>query len=333
MGKNKAWDALVNPKSDVGNDFDQWAREHGYSESTYAGKYEKDTGVPVNSGSAFDWSTGTRKSYIGAEQLYAMYENQATGYNGSAGGGSSGSGGDRGAGGAQAPVTVNGLPAPGQDAYSQKMLTMSTGKYDASDPSYLWRFNEGQRALERSAAAKGQLGSGNVMQELVGYGQGMASTEYAAEFDRMMRAAGLVTTQYDSAIKALASMANIDYNKGMLGVANRNADANMVSAQASGINASTNSRQQRFGEDLQAGKDAAGRDALYQMYSQPTQQSVSQPETRYVSTQYVPAGTASAEYSGSRNGTDSLGNSYSGGSWSSSSGGGGKWSNGSYSGD
>lgn len=328
---SKAWDAAVNPKSNVGTDFDQWARIHGYSESGYAGKYEKDTGQKTYDGQwTFGGGGAPIKSYIGAEQLYAMYEKQAGGYNGGGSGGSSGSGGDRGAGGPQAPVTVNGLPAPGQDAYSQKLLSMSTGKYDASDPSYKWRFDEGQRALERSHAAKGLNFSGNVATALVGYGQGMASTEYAAEFDRMMRAAGLVTTQYDSAIKGLAAMANIDYNRGMLAVANRNADANMVSASAAGVNAGTNSRQQRFGESVQAGKDAAGRDALYQMYSQPTQQQASSPSSSDSGGSYYTTYTSVPSYSGS--GTDSLGNANSGGSWSSSSGGGGTWSNGSYQG-
>jgi len=183
--------------------------------------------------------------------------------------------------GLSTPATVSNVPTPSEDAYSKRMLAMSTGKFDATDPSYQWRFNEGQRALERSAAAKGQLGSGNIMQELVSYGQGMASTEYAAEFDRMLRASQHATTQYDSAIKGLASMAGIDYNRGMLSVAGRNADANMLgaqasmrSAEASVANAGTNqansnisANNQRYLQELQSGKDAAAQDALWKMYN------------------------------------------------------------------
>jgi len=76
-------------------------------------------------------------------------------------------------------------------------------------------------------------------------------------------------------------MANIDYNSGMLDVANRNADANMLGSQASmrgaeaqWANAGTNETNsslslntQRYAQDLQAGKDEAARDALWKMSS------------------------------------------------------------------
>lgn len=330
--KNRAWDQLTNPKAPtreslLSDIYSSIATQESYEAiaASDQGKsgFEMSPTRGDNARNSVIQEASRRNSLI---NLYKLMGDSSYG-----GGSGSGEAGDRGAGGPQAPVTVTGMPAPGQDAYSQKMLSMSTGKYDASDPSYKWRFDEGQRALERSHAAKGLNFSGNVATALVGYGQGMASTEYAAEFDRMMKAAGLVTTQYDSAIRGLAAMANIDYNRGMLSVANRNADANMVSAQASGINAGTNSRQQRFGESVQAGKDAAGRDALYQMYSQPTQQSapVSSSSSNSGGSYYTTYSTP--PYSSS--GTDSLGNANSGGSWSSSSGGGGEWSNGSYSGD
>lgn len=46
-----------------------------------------------------------------------------------------------------------------------------------NDPSYQFRLGQGQQAIERSNAAKGMLGSGNVLAELAKYGQGMASEE------------------------------------------------------------------------------------------------------------------------------------------------------------
>lgn len=46
-----------------------------------------------------------------------------------------------------------------------------------NDPSYQFRLGQGEQAINRSAAAKGMLGSGNVLAELAKYGQGMASEE------------------------------------------------------------------------------------------------------------------------------------------------------------
>ena len=56
--------------------------------------------------------------------------------------------------------------------------------------AYKFRFNQGQQAVERSAAARGMLNSGNTLAELARYGQGMASDEYGREFDRLNSATG-----------------------------------------------------------------------------------------------------------------------------------------------
>lgn len=129
-----------------------------------------------------------------------------------------------------------GVTGPGQSSYDTALQKMMTGAFDSADPSYKWRFDQGQQAVERSAAAKGLLGSGNVLQELMSYGQGMASTEYAAQFDRLMKGSQNATSQYDAAIKGLSAMAGIQYNQGMLGVAQENAATNRFSAQANAAN-------------------------------------------------------------------------------------------------
>jgi len=59
------------------------------------------------------------------------------------------------------------------------------------DPSYQFRFAEGQRALERSAAANGGLLSGGFGRALTRYGQDYASTEYANIYNRIANIAGL----------------------------------------------------------------------------------------------------------------------------------------------
>lgn len=52
------------------------------------------------------------------------------------------------------------------------------------DPGYDFRMAEGQKALERSAAARGGLQSGGMMKALTRYGQGVASEEYGNAYNR-----------------------------------------------------------------------------------------------------------------------------------------------------
>lgn len=60
----------------------------------------------------------------------------------------------------------------------------------ANTNAYKFRFNQGQQALERSAAARGMLNSGNTLAALADYGQGQASQEYGDEFNRLSQAVG-----------------------------------------------------------------------------------------------------------------------------------------------
>lgn len=53
-----------------------------------------------------------------------------------------------------------------------------------NDPSYQFRLQQGQDAIESSAAARGGLLSGATMKALQGYGQDMASQEYQNAFNR-----------------------------------------------------------------------------------------------------------------------------------------------------
>ncbi len=53
-----------------------------------------------------------------------------------------------------------------------------------NDPNYQWRFNEGQRALEHAASAKGMTRGTNHMRDLIAYGQGTASNEVQNAYNR-----------------------------------------------------------------------------------------------------------------------------------------------------
>lgn len=55
------------------------------------------------------------------------------------------------------------------------------------DPGYDFRLSEGQKALQRSAAARGVAQTGGFAKALTNYAQGAASQEYANAFDRYMR--------------------------------------------------------------------------------------------------------------------------------------------------
>jgi hypothetical protein len=53
-----------------------------------------------------------------------------------------------------------------------------------TDPGYAFRLAEGQKALERSAAARGGLLSGSMLKGTQRFGQGLASQEYASAYER-----------------------------------------------------------------------------------------------------------------------------------------------------
>jgi hypothetical protein len=60
-----------------------------------------------------------------------------------------------------------------------------------TDPGYQFRFNEGMRGLEGSAAARGGLLSGGFGRKAIRYGQDFASNEYTNIYNRVSNIAGL----------------------------------------------------------------------------------------------------------------------------------------------
>lgn len=95
------------------------------------------------------------------------------------------------------------------DIYRDRLAEMSTGEFNPNDPSYKFRFEQGQQALERSLAARGMLNSGNAAIELQQYGQQAASQEYGAQFDRMLKGLAGVSSQYDTQMQRLMAMAGV----------------------------------------------------------------------------------------------------------------------------
>jgi hypothetical protein len=109
--------------------------------------------------------------------------------------------------------------------YEQRLQQLVNDPNSISDSNaYKFRFNQGQQALERSAAAKGMLGSGNTLAALAQYGQGMASDEYGAEVGRL----GALSGQRDTYNLGLKGLANSEY--GMRAGADQNRGALALSA-------------------------------------------------------------------------------------------------------
>ena len=95
------------------------------------------------------------------------------------------------------------------------------------DPGYQFRLNEGLKALDRQAAARGGLISGNAMKAASRYGQDYASNEYTNAFNRYQ-------TERNAQLNPLQSLAGVGQSAtNYLG----NAAQNMGQAQAQGAQA------------------------------------------------------------------------------------------------
>lgn len=67
----------------------------------------------------------------------------------------------------------------------------NTAQFIQQDPGYAFRFAEGQKALERNAAARGGFISGRALKEATRYGQEMGSQEFGNAYNRMAGLAAL----------------------------------------------------------------------------------------------------------------------------------------------
>jgi hypothetical protein len=109
-----------------------------------------------------------------------------------------------------------------------RMGTGFTGQVDLTqDPGYAFRLEQGQKALERSAAARGGLISGNTGGALQQFGQGLASQEYQNAYNRAL-------TQYNTTA-ALAGIGQTATNQ--LGAAGQNYAMNAGNAYGAGAQA------------------------------------------------------------------------------------------------
>jgi hypothetical protein len=113
------------------------------------------------------------------------------------------------------------LQAPFQEAGVNALSQMRSGafaqpaafKFGANDyqadPGYAFRLAEGQKALDRQAAARGGLISGGALKAAQQYGQEMGSQEFQNAYNRALTGYNTDVARSDAGYNRLASMAGM----------------------------------------------------------------------------------------------------------------------------
>ena len=123
------------------------------------------------------------------------------------------------------------------------------------DPGYGFRMSEGLKAVDRQAAARGGLISGNALKASQAYGQDMASQEYGNAFNRYQTIRGNTLQPFQTGAAAGQSAA------AMQGQANANfgtAGANAASAQNAALGAFSQGASTAYGNAGNAMNTAFG---------------------------------------------------------------------------
>jgi hypothetical protein len=121
----------------------------------------------------------------------------------------------------------------------------------AQDPSYQFRLDQGNKSLERSAAARGGLISGNTGGALMNYGQGLASQEYNNAFNRYQTERNATLAPYMTLAGYGANANALTANAGATNAANvGNMLTSGAAAQAAGYMGGANAVGQSVGQYL-----------------------------------------------------------------------------------
>ena len=115
----------------------------------------------------------------------------------------------------QEPWRKAGINALGKLEAASDYTPFGMGQFQA-DPGYAFRLAEGQKALDRQAAARGGLISGGALKAAARYGQEMGSQEYTNAFNRYQ-------TERNARLNPLQSLAGVGQTAtNQLGVAGQN---------------------------------------------------------------------------------------------------------------
>lgn len=122
--------------------------------------------------------------------------------------------------------------AAGEQALNKLIPLTDYTKFGAAqfqqDPGYAFRLSEGQKALDRSAAARGGLISGGALKAAQRYGQDMGSQEYMNAFNRYQ-------TERAAQLQPLQSLAGVGQTTAtQLGQAGQNYASNAGNLMTSG---------------------------------------------------------------------------------------------------
>lgn len=125
------------------------------------------------------------------------------------------------------PATIDGATGLVDDSPAPDMSVFT------ESPDYQFNLSEGQRAIDRSLAARGRSLSGAGVRAGVRYASGMASTEFGNFYNRLASIAGLGQTATGSTAAA-GSNASSQIGANIVGAGNSRASSYMTGAQ--GVN-------------------------------------------------------------------------------------------------
>jgi hypothetical protein len=101
------------------------------------------------------------------------------------------------------------------------------GDYQA-DPGYAFRLSEGQKALDRQAAARGGLISGGALKAATRFGQDMGSQEYQSAYNRALTGYGTDVARENQLYNRQAALAGIGQTAtNLVGTAGQNYATNV----------------------------------------------------------------------------------------------------------
>jgi hypothetical protein len=104
---------------------------------------------------------------------------------------------------------VNALSQMRSGAFAQPAAFKFGASDYQADPGYAFRLAEGQKALDRQAAARGGLISGGALKAAQRYGQEMGSQEFQNAYNRALTGYNTDVARSDTGYNRLASMAGI----------------------------------------------------------------------------------------------------------------------------
>jgi hypothetical protein len=163
----------------------------------------------------------------------------------------------------QAPFREAGVRALPELEAASRYTPFGMQQFTA-DPGYGFRLSEGQKALDRQAAARGGLISGGALKAAQRYGQEMGSQEYTNAFNRYQ-------TERQARLNPLQSLAGVGQTSvAQLGQAGQamasgvgEAGAAAAQARASGYMGGANALSQGLGQYINYGQGQQ-RNALFQ---------------------------------------------------------------------